>query len=81
MTNNRPATQSEADMAACKRVNQDNYGFFLDPIYKGTYPKDFMEWIGPHAPKIEAGDMEIINQPIDFLGVNYYMTFDVAFQT
>jgi beta-glucosidase len=79
MTNNRPATQSEADIAACKRVNQDNYGFFLDPIYKGTYPKDFIEWIGPHAPKIEPGDMEIINQPIDFLGVNYYMTFEVAF--
>ncbi len=79
MTNNQPATQSEADIAACKRVNQDNFGFFLDPIYKGSYPQEFMEWIAPHAPKIEQDDMKIIHQPIDYLGVNYYMTFDVAF--
>jgi beta-glucosidase len=32
-----------------------------------------------HRPKIAAGDMQEIHQPIDFLGINYYNTDKVAF--
>jgi beta-glucosidase len=31
-----------------------------------------MEWIGPHAPRVEPGDLDAIRVPIDFLGLNYY---------
>jgi len=79
MTNNIPASDSEADRAACLRANQDNIAFYMDPLYKGHYPELLMDWIGPHAPKVDPSDMNIINQPIDFLGINYYMTMTVAF--
>jgi beta-glucosidase len=36
-----------------------------------------VDWLGQTAPEIEPGDMEIISQPIDFLGVNYYFSFDI----
>lgn len=39
---------------------------YLEPILLGKHP-DITE-----APFIQEGDMEIISQPIDFLGVNYY---------
>jgi beta-glucosidase len=52
---------------------------FLSPIFKGVYPANFMEWVKPHQPQIEKGDMQLIHQPIDFLGVNYYMTNKVAY--
>ena len=78
-TYNRPASEKKADIAACTRVNQDNISLFLDPIYFGTYPELLMEWIGAHAPVIKSGDMKNIKQPIDFLGINYYMTFDVSY--
>jgi beta-glucosidase len=33
-----------------------------------------MEWLGPTAPKILPGDLELIRQPLDFLGMNHYFT-------
>ncbi len=76
----QPASNSEADVAASQRVYEISNGIFLDPLFKGHYPKMLWEWIGPHAPRTEPGDMELISQPIDFLGVNYYMTLAVEFQ-
>jgi beta-glucosidase len=73
-----PASDSEADLAACQRVDDDGINFYTDAIYRGCYPQEFLEWIGTHAPKVEPGDMELIQQLIDFLGVNYYMTFKVS---
>jgi beta-glucosidase len=52
---------------------------FGDPLFKGRYPDTLFEWIGPHAPRILDGDMAIISQPMDFLGVNHYFTVQVAF--
>jgi beta-glucosidase len=75
----QPASDSEADRAACQRAYESGPGLFLIPLFKGHYPEMLMEWIGPHAPKVQAGDMALISQPIDFLGVNYYMTMAVSF--
>ena len=72
-----PATSSEADKAANQRHYDMDNALFLAPLFKGEYPAAFMDWIGTHAPKVEDGDMETISQPIDFLGVNYYMSFAV----
>ena len=63
------ATESAADQAAAAREYANLTGWFLQPILKGTYP----QVPGSRAlPEIMAGDMEIIAQPIDFLGINYY---------
>jgi beta-glucosidase len=45
---------------------------FLDPIFKGHYPKELPEnFLLPMLP-LEPGDLEIISRPVDFLGINYY---------
>ncbi len=49
--------------------------WFLQPIFRGTYP-DYMvalyeQKIGP-LDFIREGDAEIMREPIDYLGVNYY---------
>jgi len=75
----QPATDSDADVAACLRVYDQAAALFLAPIFRGYYPERLFEWIGPHAPEIHDGDLEIIGQPLNFLGVNYYMTFNVSF--
>jgi beta-glucosidase len=69
-----PASDEPADLAAQRRRYLEFYNLYLDPIFQGNYPAELMEWIGFHQPKIEAGDLETIHQPIDFLGVNYYAT-------
>jgi len=74
-----PASESEADKAACQRVYEEAFGMFMKPLHVGKYPKMLFDWIGTHKPKIQDGDMEIIKQSIDFLGVNYYMTYAVSY--
>jgi len=46
--------------------------WYMDPLFKGSYPADVWEFLGPDAPVVAAGDMAAIQTPIDFLGVNYY---------
>lgn len=74
-----PLSDGEADRAACRRADAGTNTWFLDPLFKGRYPEELFAWIGPHAPPIQAGDLALISQPFDFLGINYYMTHGVRF--
>ena len=67
-----PATDSEADrrLAALEWANSNEW--FLDPLFKKRYPELSLQAHGADAPVVEPGDFDIIAQPIDFLGVNYY---------
>jgi beta-glucosidase len=78
-SHHQPASKAEADRAACQRVYENGAALFTDPLFRGRYPEGLFEWIGPQAPSIETGDLDLICQPIDFLGVNYYFTLAVAF--
>ncbi len=42
---------------------------WLDPLFKGTYPKDMDDLL---KGVIQDGDLKTVRQPVDFLGVNYY---------
>jgi beta-glucosidase len=46
--------------------------FYLDCLYRGIYPDELWRRLWLFKPPVKPGDMEIINQPTDFLGVNYY---------
>lgn len=76
-----PATQSEADQLAAQRVYEELVGWFMSPLFLGKYPEYLWNWIGSHRPEVLPDDFKIIRQPLDFLGINYYMTqaarFDV----
>lgn len=69
-----PASGEGADAGAAELAFQVGALWYADPVLKGTYPlrawQEF-ERLG-QAPRIEAGDMDIISEPVDFLGVNYY---------
>ncbi|MCF7942762.1 MAG: beta-glucosidase [Spirochaetia bacterium] len=67
-----PASSDAADVAAASRHDGAFNRWFLDPIFKGSYPEDMLSWYGNDAPEIAPGDMRIISTPTDFMGVNYY---------
>jgi beta-glucosidase len=67
-----PASSNPKDIPAAQVANQFFNDFYLDGIFKGSYPNPLWKQIGIARPKIGADDMKIISQPIDFLGVNYY---------
>lgn len=63
---------STADIAAAKRWNGFYNRWFAQPIFKGSYPADMWKYYGADVPQMQAGDLEQISQPLDFLGINYY---------
>jgi beta-glucosidase len=67
-----PASDDPADLDAARHVDGFNNRWFLDPIFRGSYPSDMLEHFGANAPEIRDGDLEQIAQQIDFLGVNNY---------
>jgi beta-glucosidase len=67
-----PASPRAEDVAAAARHDGAFNRWFLDAVFRGSYPEDLLSWYGADAPRIEAGDLQAIAAPIDFLGVNYY---------
>lgn len=67
-----PATSAPEDQAAAHFMDGKLHRWFLDPIFRGTYPTDVLEHLGDLAPTTEPGDAALIAAPLDFLGANYY---------
>ena len=67
-----PASDSEADRLAAQNADGSHNRWFLDPVFRASYPADLLESFAPSAPPVEDGDLESIAAPLDFLGVNYY---------
>ena len=67
----RPATRSAKDALACEHHVALRSGLFIEPMFRRTYPAYCTQELGLEFP-IEDGDMELISQPIDYLGINYY---------
>jgi beta-glucosidase len=67
-----PASEDPADLAATRRADAYMNRQYLDPVFFGRYPEEMREIFGDAWREPSARDMELIAQPIDFLGVNYY---------
>jgi beta-glucosidase len=68
----QPVTDSAADRAAAHRVDGFFNRWYLDPPLLGRYPQDVLEMFADFNPPLQDGDLEIIHQPLDFVGVNNY---------
>jgi beta-glucosidase len=74
-----PATEAPADVEAARQsmfsvTRADCFlnTWWMDPIFLGRYPEDGLALYGDAAPRVRAGDMQTIAQPLDFFGVNIY---------
>lgn len=70
-----PLSNSEEDKKFSQDVWQGECAYYLDPLLKGTYPEDVWTQLGDLAPDVHAGDMALICQKLDYLGVNFYFRF------
>ncbi len=46
--------------------------FFLGGVFKGAYPENVMQGLGPHMPAGWQDDFDTIMAPVDWCGLNYY---------
>jgi beta-glucosidase len=67
-----PTTDSAADRAKARLDDGLLVRWYMDPLLRGHYPEDVLEYLGADAPEVRAGELETIRQPLDFLGINYY---------
>src|SRR5690606_12404170 len=70
----RAASDSAADADAVRQVDGLANRVFLGPLLEGTYPADVQadtasvtDW-----SFVQDGDLDVVRQPLDVLGVNYY---------
>lgn len=72
-----------ADESAQSRTAADLYDgyynrFFMDGVFKGTYPTNVMEGLAPHMPDRWQDDFTTIQAPLDWVGLNYYTRSNIA---
>lgn len=66
-----PVSDSPEDTNAARHFDGLVNRWYLDPLFRGSYPEDVLATLGPlfQAP---PHDLERMRVPLDFLGVNYY---------
>ncbi len=77
-----PASEKQEDIEAAKKVyfgfynEMDNWtwnvSWFSDPVFLGKYPEEGLKKFAEYLPEITKEDMELISQPLDFMGQNIY---------
>ena len=67
-----PVNDSEADHAAAARLDAFFNRFYLDSILHGRYPDEVLPLMHDLGMPVQEGDMQVIAQPLDFIGLNNY---------
>lgn len=78
------ATSSFANELAASNLDGYFNRWFLEPLFKGTYPLDIVNLYAARSCDfdfIKKGDFNIIGEKCDFLGINYYSRSLVRYDT
>ncbi|MEV4629745.1 GH1 family beta-glucosidase [Micromonospora sp. NPDC049523] len=70
-----PAVEGAEADAATRLYDGYENRLYLDSIFKGSYPTDVLDDLGPDSRMVRAirdGDLKTISAPVDLLAVQYY---------
>ncbi len=73
-----PMLEDEVSIEAARERYRHHNAMIFDPLFLGRYPADIMESLGHNAPVVESGDMETIHQPLDYIGLNAYSSWELV---
>ncbi|XP_047309432.1 beta-glucosidase 24-like [Impatiens glandulifera] len=65
-------SEAMEDQMAADVANEFMFGWFMDPITRGTYPESMRVLVGKRLPKFRKKQSEMLKGSFDFLGLNYY---------
>src|SRR5262249_32368694 len=68
-----PVIETPEHIAAAELATRELNAPYLTAIMEGRYRDPFLAAAGADAPKVAAGDMNVIATPVDFVGINVYL--------
>jgi beta-glucosidase len=75
----QPASDKPEDIEAAREAmfwvrerTQWNNAWWMDPVLLGSYPEDGLASYGTDVPRWKPSDLDEMNQPLDFVGLNIY---------
>ena len=77
--NDIPLTDDPRDIEAANHFHFDTVGdpfwsftLYNDPVLLGRWPEPVAKKLGKHNPPVSQAELDLMNQKLDFLGLNYY---------
>ncbi|CAJ1933297.1 unnamed protein product [Sphenostylis stenocarpa] len=67
-----PFSDTKSDHKAAERSIEFMYGWFMDPLTSGDYPKSMRSLVKSRLPKFTAEQSRQLIGSFDFIGLNYY---------
>ncbi|UUP16983.1 GH1 family beta-glucosidase [Nitratireductor thuwali] len=67
-----PADDSREAAEAARLYDGIYNRWFLDGVFKKSYPEEVLAGLRPHMPEGYERDFDIIAEPVDWVGINYY---------
>ncbi|XP_062118343.1 beta-glucosidase 24-like [Humulus lupulus] len=67
-----PLNNTPEDKAAAGRYLEFLFGWHLEPLTHGDYPKVMREYVGERLPTFTLEERNLVKGSLDFIGVNYY---------
>jgi beta-glucosidase len=78
LSNGGVSPLSDTDIEATARADAwHNFPLFLDPLVEGHYPEAIEARLAPYLPAGYESDMDDLRETPDFVGINYYSSYQV----
>ncbi|KAL1324000.1 hypothetical protein AAHE18_13G056900 [Arachis hypogaea] len=74
-----PVSKAKSDCDAARRALDFMFGWFMEPLTKGEYPKSMQSMVGDRLPKFSEEESQQLRGSFDFLGLNYYSSLYAAY--
>ncbi|CAN1304062.1 Beta-glucosidase 24 [Linum perenne] len=72
-----PYSNATKDVDAAQRALDWMYGWLMDPITYGNYPRTMVDLLGSRLPQFTEEESLLLRKSYDFLGLNYYTAYYV----
>ncbi|CAL5192716.1 unnamed protein product [Lathyrus oleraceus] len=67
-----PYSSNPKDVVAAQRLMDFYWGWVLDPVFHGDYPRIMKELVGNRLPEFTKKEKRMLKGSTNFIGINYY---------